>query len=681
MEKTTGKHSWFNKWFIAFLAIAIVFLAVGLGTLGSAAGFGKTFELKTERDESAFNVVVQLTRRGTEKYTEDGEEKERSYTLNVTSIYLNIAEVYAEAGTPGVLRMEYGSGSTSFSSSRRMDVELENFFTAEAPAAAAEEEQLPVCEDALFRWVHPFDETLSNWTTSHTYVRFTAMTHDILINEIVFVGQKLVDSKPTGEYMVVPAEVYSATPNTLEAPDDAKLRAQEALFDAQEIPSEVQSSYYNFTQDELYTLSTLAEMRRGEYDEAHASADYHVEGVYGSLGTDLIALGTLIFGTSPFGLRFFPMLASFGVLVFGYLFVKQLTKSDKAGVVFAVLYALCNLSLAFAHVGNPLMIGLFFFVASLCLCHRFYANGMQKMGLVSALPLIFSGLCGAAAICVNGAYLIPVAGIVALFVCGMIRQQKARRYYLDAVIQAAEAPEAGEEEKQAVGAVVQEYRMKNIGACVSFGLTLVLGSILFAVLFAIPLYAPYLRLYTTASAADIFTLAAHAFAGGFVGVNPGAGRSAWELFAVLFRGTGAQFAVTAAAINAVAAVAGIAGLAFAIYRIVTVIRARKAAGKLEKAERAELRTLVVPLAGLALSLVMTAFGGGAAAFLVLAYTFAFALAAHAVAALTEWDGKIGKAAKICTWVGFGLLVAMFALYAVFTFSIPLSEGLIVKILG
>ena len=76
-----------------------------------------------------------------------------------------------------------------------------------------------------------------------------------------------------------------------------------------------------------------------------------------------------------------------------------------------------------------------------------------------------------------------------------------------------------------------------------------------------------------------------------------------------------------------------------------------------------------------------AFGGGALAFVLLAYVFAFALAAHAVAALTEWDGKIGKAAKICTWVGFGLLVAMFALYAVFTFSIPLSEGLIVKILG
>lgn len=672
MKKSTAKHKLFTKWFIAFLAIAIVFLAVGFGTLGSTATVGDAFELKTARASSdPPTVVVHIDRSGTD---EEGE----SYTLDVKHIYVNVASIYAAAGTPGVLRMEYGSGVTSFSSSRRMDVELENFYTAaKSEEGNTDEKVSSVCPDALFHWVAPFDDALKNWTSTYAYIRFTAMTHDLLINEIVFVGEKVVDSKSTGEYMVIPATVEKATPNSTEKPEEAVARAQAALFDAQAIPSEVQSSYYNYTKDELYTLSTLAEMRRGgEYDEALSSSAYHVEGVYGSLGIDVIALGTLIFGTSPFGVRFFPMLAAFGILIFGYLFVKQLTKSEKAGVVFAALYALCNLSFSLGHVGNPLMIGVFFFVASLYFCHKFYAHGMKKTS-TGSVPLILSGLFGAAAICVNGAFLIPVAGVVALFICGLVRQQKARRYHLDAAIAEAEAEGAGEESREQVARVLREYRSKNIAAVVSFVLTLLLGSVLFALVFAIPLYVPYLRLYTTASSANIFVLAANAFAGGFIGRNPGAFRSAWDLFAVIFEGTGTQYAVTAIVVNAVAAVAGVFGIAFAAYRIIRILLNKQ----MGKAERSELRTYAVPLVGLLISLVPTFFGGGALAFLMLTYVFAFVLAAHAATSLTESNGKSATAAKACVWIGFALLIAVFALYAIFTFSIPVSSGLITKILG
>lgn len=678
MEKTKGKRNLFTKWFTAFLAISIVFLAVGLGTLGSGGTVGKAFELKTQRGDDDFNVVVRIDRDVTETYTDtDGTEKTRSYSLEVKHIYLNVAAVYAEAGTPGVLRMRYGSGSSSFSSTRSLEAEIENFYTAEQPAAdpeKADEQKRIVCEDALFRWIAPFDGVLNeDW--DYSYLQFTALEgRDLLLNEIVIVGEKIVDSKGTGEYMVVPATVYSATPNSDEPPEAAKERAQATLFDAQRIPAVGQSSYYRYTQDELYTLSTLAEMRRGEYDEALASSAYHVEGVYGPLGTDLVALGTKIFGTNPFGIRFFPMLASFGVLVIGYFLVKQLTKSEKAGVVFAALYALSNLSFSLAQAG-PLMIGVFFFVAALYLCHRFYAHGMKRLG-TGALTLAGSGLCGAAAICSNGAFLLPVAGIAALFAFGIVRQMKARRYHLDNAIALAEAPGAGEEAKQNVARVMQEYRTKNIAACVSFGLTLVVGSILFALLFTIPLYTPYLRLYTAAASANIFTLAAHAFAGGFVGSNPGAGRSAWDLFAVLFEGTGTRYAVTAAVINAVAAAAAIFGIVFAVYRIVRIVMQKN----LGKAERGELRTTVVPLAGLVLSLILTAFGGGAPGFLLLGYVFAFALAAHAVATLTEGEGKAVLTAKICTFVGLGLLIAVFALCAIFTFSIPVPATFLAKIL-
>ena len=207
------------------------------------------------------------------------------------------------------------------------------------------------------------------------------------------------------------------------------------------------------------------------------------------------------------------------------------------------------------------------------------------------------------------------------------------------------------------------------------GVVLVVASLMFALLFAIPLYGPYLRLYSAGGEASIFTLAWHAFAGGFVGTNPGVMHSAWDLFYDIFAGTGTTYAVTAAAVNAVAAATGILGIVFAVWRIIAVICTKK----LEKEQRIELRRTLVPLAGLALSLIMTAFGGGALGFLVLAYVFAFVLAAEGIVFL--WEGKYRKAVKIASIAGLVLLVAVFALYFVFTFSIPLPASLMAKIFG
>lgn len=678
MGKTAGKLKWLTKWFVAFLAIAVVFLAIGLGTLGSAdATLGKAFELKTERDSDPFSVVIELKNDGfTDPETGD------SYKLRVKDIYVNVGIIYADAGTPAKLRLDYSSSATSFTSAtRRYDATFENLYTEKTEAAEDKEENAPDVTDGLFRWVKPFQSLTGTWVSTYPtyrYVKLTALTHDMLINEIVFVGEKYdTDNKALGETQVMPATIKSATPNSEETPEEAALRAG-ALVDMQRIPSEAQSSFYGFTESEVYTLSTIAEMKRGgEYDSAVAPSAYRVEGVYGSLGIDIIALGTEIFGLTPFGLRFFPMLASFGVLVFGFLLLKQLTKSERAGVFFAALYALCNLSFSLGHLGTPLMIGVFFFVASLYFCHRFYARGMKKAGGASVLPPVFAGLFAAAAISVNGAYLIPVAGIVALFVCGMVRQQKAKRHYLALALSGegiAEEPEADPEQarKERAAEVMREYRTKNLAAGVGFGLTLVLGSVLFAVLFAIPLYAPFMHLYSSSS--NIFALAALVFAGGFAGSNPGAALPAWDLFGVIFRGTGTSYAVTAICINAAAAVIGVLGIGYAVYRLIRILRKKE----WEKAERTELRTIAVPLIGLILCLIMTAFGGGSLGFLLLTYVFAFALAAYAAGSL--WEGKYAKIVKIGSIAALVLLIVVFALYAAFTFSIPASASLIVKLI-
>ncbi len=685
MGKTTEKFKKISKALIAFVAIALLFLAVGLATLGSTAGTGEAVELKAPRDDNASgpSVIAHLTLSDSTNFKEtyideEGKEQQRTFTLQVSAVYVNLAVIYAKAGTPATLRLEYAaSGSeTSFGSSvRRGDAVFQNFFNGEPEEG--QEAVTPDVTEGQFRWVKVFDEAVEKWRStysSYSYVRFKAMTQNILINEIVFVGEKMVNSEATGRYMVIPCEVYSATPYNNETMDAAKLRAG-GLFDAQYIPSTAQSSYYRYANDEIYTLSTIAEMNRGgEYDTSLTAEAYRVEGVYNSLGTDIVALGTKIFGVNPFGLRFFSMLASFGVLIFGYLFVRQLTKSDFAGLIFALIYVFCNLSFALGHLGNPLMIGVFFFVAALYFCHRFYARGMKKARGAAILPPVLSALFSAAAIAVNGAYIIPVAGIVALFVCGMVRQQKAKKHYL-ALAAEATATEEPEAQQKAVAKVQAEYRDKNLIASLGFGVVLVVASLMFVLLFAIPLYGPYVRLYSTAAEASIFTLAWHAFAGGFVGVNPGATHSAWDLFYELFTGTGSVYAVTAAVINVVAAVAGILGIAFAAWRIIAVICSKK----LEKQQRTELRRALVPLAGLALSLVMTSFGGGALGFVLLAYVFSFVLAAEGIAFL--WESKYQKAAKIVAIIGLVLLIAIFALYAVVTFSVPLPASVMGKIFG
>ncbi len=685
MGKTSEKFKKIPKALIAFFAIALLFLAVGLGTLGSPSeGIGAAYELKAKREDSdPPAVIAELTFSDSENFKEtyldeEGEEQTRTYTLKLTGIYVNLAVIYAEPGESATLRLEYASNGTpnSFgSSSRRADAVFENLYTG--TPAEGEEAVEPDVVDGQFHWVAPFQGVFekNNWTTSYRYVRLTSLTHDVLINEIVFVGEKLINSEETGEHMVIPAKVSSATPNANETAEDARVRAG-ALFDAQYIPSEAQSSYYRYSDDELYTLSTIAEMHRGgEYDTTLPAGAYRVEGIYNSLGTDIVALGTDIFGVNPFGLRFFSMLASFGVLVFGYLFVRQLTKSDFAGLIFSLLYVFCNLSFALGHLGNPLMIGIFFFMGALYFCHKFYARGMKTVRGASVLTPVLSALFAAAAIAVNGAYVIPVLGLVALFVCGMVRQQKAKKHYLALAAETKTDAENPEAREQAIASVEREYRDKNLAAALGFGVVLVVAALMFSLLFAIPLYSPYMRLYSAGSEASIFTLAWNAFAGGFVGTNPGAMHSAWDLFYDIFTGTGTTYAVTAAAVNAVAAAAGILGIAFAVWRIVAVICSKK----LEKEQRTELRRVLVPLAGLALSLIMTAFGGGALAFLVLAYVFAFALAAEGLVFL--WGSKYHTAVKIVSIVGLVLLVAVFALYSIVTFSVPLPASFMAKIFG
>ncbi len=678
MKKIKTKRK-FTPFFIAFLVAALVFLAVGMGTLGSFRTTGDDFELKapvTKEDGTSQTptVVFRLDSSVTETYTdEEGKEQTRSISLAMDEVYLFVSAIYSEAGTPASVSVRRSSSADPEFFGGTTTASLENLYTAE-PAAeetAESDKKDAVQTDALYRWVHPFEFQTKWGISTYRYWELSAVSAGMRISEVLFVGRPTSGTaEHSAERYIIPATVYSATPDTGETAEQARAAA-EALLDAQPetIPSDPVSSYDEFTKAEIYSLLTVTEMKVGNsYSTANDRVMnvYHVEGVYNVLGMDLIALGTKMFGMSPFGLRFMPMLFSFGIMVLGFFFVRQLFNSDRAGFMFSVLYALCDLSFSLGHVGTPLTAGLFFLLLSAFLVDRFYRKGLKKGGLAA---LLFGGLSAAAAICVNGAMLIPVLAVCGLYVAGMIRQQKVNNIYLGRAVEAQAASEDPEGNGK-ISRVLADNRYRNLVAGTAFPAALILGTILFSLLFLLPVYYPLIKFYDDPSAPtmNLFSVGWKAFLGGFVGKNVVGGMpSAWDPFYRIFVGTGEVRALTAAVINPIAALVGLFGLGYAIFKVVTIAKNFSVEGK-------ELRRIAVPLAGLVVSLISAAFGGGALGFIFLAYIFAFMLAAYAAEDCMNLYGTAGKAAKIVSITALVLLAAVFMLLAILTFSVPVSAG-------
>lgn len=684
---------------IVFFIVAFLFLAVGLGSLGTVYGTGKAYEVRVQSTSNAKEPITFHLKNPS--YVNKKGQTVTDYYV-VRHVYLNVASIYNDEESSAKITL--GKGAATTAGSFTYEANLGNLKFKEPQGGEKKERYV---ENAVGNWIEPFDLTVTDESNlrvaTYSYYKLSAATCNLLINEIVFAGEKLLDKngnsnangEPSGKLEVIPAEIYYAPPmldgEDAEKEDEAtaKKRAS-ALIDAQRLPSMAQSSFFRFGEEEIYSLTTVAEMRVGNviYKSGGSSAAnvYHGDRVYNSLGTSILGLGVAIFGNSPFGLRFFPMLASFGVLVFGYLFVKELCKSEKAGLVFAVLYALSNFFLGLGHLGTPLMIGVFFFTASLYFMYQFYNRGMAKTNVRCVVPLVLSGLFCAASVCVNGVYILAALAIVGLFAAGMVRQNKARRLYLDQAIAAAEEEEAREttqepvldeegeplpkqlsEGKRRVLEIVDEYRWKNSAAIAAFATALIVGGMLFSLLFLLPVYLPYVKLYDNPNSPrlNLFQLMGKLFAGGFVGSN--GGMCAYHPFYRIFAGAGSMYAVTAVVMNTAALLIGLLGVAYAIYKIVLVCM-KKIEGK---EARIALRRAIIPLGLIVTGAILGSFGGGALAFIALVYVGMFALAAECVrdTCEREWAGQ--SAAKICVWVGLGVLCVMFLLYAVFTFSIPL----------
>ncbi len=687
MKKTFTKFKSLSIFFRAFLFLALAFLIVGFGTLGSVYSTGGAYELtqKTSNDEKTPCVVFELSQ--LEEKDENG--KDDTVELNLKNVYLNVGAIYVEEGATAKITLSRGTSSSSTVDSAKKTAILENFGkdqgTSEVSGTTA---------NALYTWIAPFAVESSGKIKTYPRYKLVVEGGNILINEVVFVGEKLdADGNGTGETCVIPATIVNNADVSILRHDVTEKGSYEKAYqeackmlDSQRMPEQVQSSFFRYSNEEIYQLHTINEVRAGG---AYMKDDvYTGDRTYNVLGHGLLSLSTEIFGTSPFALRFFPMLASFGVFVVAFFLVKMLTKSEKAGFIFSLIYALCNFAFSLGHLGTPLMLGVFFFLLSLYFVLKFVLYGMEKASLKACAPVALSGIFGALAILINGVYVIPVVGVVALFGLGMLRQFKQRRVALDAVIEEAESnmecsPETKQYEitpeyKEKVVAVANEYKRKNILAPLFFGATLLLGTFMLTLLLLLPVAPAYIKLFDNPASptSNLFSLAFQAFAGGFTGGNAYASQSAWNFFYNVFSGTGSTYAVTGAIVNPVAAALGLVGIVSAVLMLVKIFRKKDRAQE----DNSLAFTLLLLLGGLVLSLVVASFAKGALAFILLAYLFSFALLATvATKAEAVAEGKEKKIIRITSIVTIVLLGAMFALFAVTTFSIPLPAWLCAKI--
>lgn len=652
-----------------FFVVAFAFLVIGLGTLGSFSSFGKSYEV-TKDEEIIIHVSI----------PDNLPSNLSASKLYVKRIYLNVGTVYAEKGSTAEVCVARGTSATgSFGSTRTVTLPAVYETVAEGKKATA-------LNGALYNWTM-IDLTTSTSSTSgwrvstYNYYRLTTNKANVRINEIVFAAE--TENGSDGAVYLLKTEIDDAS--VIARNEGEKLNAAiervGAIIDSPVIPTMAQSSFFRFTEEEVYTLMTIEEMKVGS---SFLSNDvYHIDTVYGALGTDLIALSTLVFGTSPFALRLLPFLAAFGILLVGFFLVKRLTGSERAGLIFAVLYVLSSVFFVAGHLGTPLTIGLFFLVLALSLCHKFYAEGLKNTGFKASLPVLASALFSALAICVNGALTIPVLAIVGLFVAGMLRQQKAKEYYLNkALDEATNEIALAEEEnvadaetkgKEKVAAVLKEYSIKNAVA-ILYGAILVIGTCLLMLLSALPMYYAYVKAFDAPAAPQMSILAYvwNAFAGGFTATNVTT-VSANPWIYTLFVGSGERYAVTATGylFGGFAVIAGIFGAVFALVRLICNLKNKSE----DKTSRAQNRSAII-LLGACVAMAICSFLGNSLLATVGVMLFLFALAGVSVDIVLAQEDRLSKTMGVLTKVWIVLLAIGFVLTFAITFSLPIPEGIL-----
>ena len=199
MKKITGKWKNLSVFFRVFLLIALLFLAVGLGTVGSVQSTGNSFVLQSKQASDTEEPCVVF-----ELHLPEGIES--ASNIAVREVYLNIGAIYSDVSVAKLSLKKSGSASSKYystvyvengKSTGDSELSIANRFAAEQDTGEY------TVRNAEFNWVKaPFrlDASSSFTLNSYSFYSLTAKNCNILINEIVFIGERLDNKEPTGEF-------------------------------------------------------------------------------------------------------------------------------------------------------------------------------------------------------------------------------------------------------------------------------------------------------------------------------------------------------------------------------------------------------------------------------------------------------------------------------------------------
>ena len=479
-----------SKFARAAFILVLAFLAVGLCTIGSAASPGSAYRAVPDAE-----AVLYLN-------YQSGN--------GLDEVWVNVGSIYTRAGADAKVTVNYAlvpstsASSISWSSVNRIGTHtFGNIYSSGGSGFSG----------ANYNWVRIADlvneeEGTDNALGTNYHLIKVETDTEMLINEIIFIDT-------AGN--VIPAytqaddvrAVYGSGYDSRTAMSDAfRLNPSDAqeLIDAQQSLRSGNAAYFDFTQDEMYSLMQIDNILLGR--QAYEGSVYPIDSESGPLSPLFMMLGVLVFGRSPFGLRFMPLLFTAALVALAYFFGKELFKSDGFGLLFAGLFAAGGLALTVGRLGLTLPISAFFVVLSYFFMYRFYAKGLSGDAPVrSAMSVLISGLAFAFAFAADPKMLIAGLGSVALFVLGAVRHHKscaynARRLRREMSEKNA-APNISEEQMQAnidkyeqsAAALSEEVAYKNKLIYLFFFAAFIIGTVLVTLLSAIPSYYSYVRYY------------------------------------------------------------------------------------------------------------------------------------------------------------------------------------------
>lgn len=366
-EKTTG--------LITIIITLLAMLAIMTFTLGSGESYGDRWFVQPERSAETSAYLGESVIIGKEGTAE--------------KIYVHIGNVY-NANDDGNIVFDFDASS----SAKRLEqygifVSLSRFTLTLKPTDG---------ETFTPGW-YLLGEKLS---VSDSYVRITT-GQSFDFDEIVFLDK---DGKQLA------AECYGGFDSKkkfVSAADEACLAA--AVTDGQK----------SFALDPMHILSEKEESLAGTARNLYSYTGYYVSDNVTPFGAVLNGLGMLIFGQTPFGVRFVPFLFSTATLILVYFFAKKIIGGSFYGVLAVAAWFAAGLGLSVGGSGTVTASACFFILAAAYFAYAFYTESSSATCFSHYKSLVlacsFAGLAGA----IDPIAFVSFAGIAVVAILSVVK--------------------------------------------------------------------------------------------------------------------------------------------------------------------------------------------------------------------------------------------------------------------